>query len=174
MARAPAQKDEQLPLPPEVREEIYSSMFRIRRFEEFTTELFQAGFVKGTAHSYIGEEAIAAGTCANLRPDDYIGSYHRGHGHCIAKGADVSKMMAELMGRETGYCHGLGGSMHIANMELNILGANGIVAAAMPLSTGAALAAKPKGGDQVVISFFGDGGANQGLLHEPVHPAAVW
>jgi len=165
-------KDERLPA--EVLERIYSTMFRIRRFEEFTTELFQAGLVKGTAHSYIGEEAIAAGACANLRPDDYIGSYHRGHGHCIAKGADVAKMMAELMGKETGYCGGLGGSMHIANMELNILGANGIVGAAMPLGTGAALAVKLRGGNQVVISFFGDGGANQGIFHESLNLASIW
>jgi 2-oxoisovalerate dehydrogenase E1 component len=172
MAPTPSRRNEHLPS--EVLERMYSTMVRIRRFEELTTELFQAGQVKGTAHSYIGEEAIAAGACANLRPDDYIGSYHRGHGHCIAKGADVSKMMAELMGRETGYCGGLGGSMHIANMELNILGANGIVAAAMPLGTGAALAVKLRGGDQVVISFFGDGGANQGIFHESLNLAAVW
>ncbi|HEX9842487.1 MAG TPA: thiamine pyrophosphate-dependent enzyme, partial [bacterium] len=124
-------------------------MYRIRRFEEHTTELFQAGYVKGTAHSYIGEEAIAAGTCANLRPDDYVGSNHRGHGHCLAKGADPRRMMAELMGRETGYCRGLGGSMHIADLELNILGANGIVGASIPLSAGAALSVKLRGGDQV-------------------------
>ncbi|MCH9045821.1 MAG: dehydrogenase E1 component subunit alpha/beta [SAR324 cluster bacterium] len=149
-------------------------MYRIRRFEEHTAELFQAGLVKGTAHSYIGEEAIAAGACINLRPDDYIGSYHRGHGHCIAKGADLKRMMAELMGRVTGYCRGLGGSMHIADMELNILGANGIVAAAMPLGTGAALAVKMRGTDQVVVAFFGDGAANQGIFHESINLAAVW
>lgn len=171
---APTQSRKNERIPTEVLDRIYSTMVRIRRFEELTTELFQAGQVKGTAHSYIGEEAIAAGTCANLRPDDYIGSYHRGHGHCIAKGADVSKMMAELMGRETGYCGGLGGSMHIANMELNILGANGIVGAAMPLGTGAALAVKLRGGDQVVISFFGDGAANQGIFHESLNLASVW
>lgn len=100
---------------------------------------------EGTAHSYIGEEAIAAAVCANLRTDDYIGSYHRGHGHCIAKGASLRKMMAELMGRATGYCGGLGGSMHVASLELGILGANGIVGAAMPLCTGAALAVKLRG-----------------------------
>jgi 2-oxoisovalerate dehydrogenase E1 component len=172
MNRTQPPKDDQIPTV--VLERIYSTMFRIRRFEEFTMELFQAGNVKGTAHSYIGEEAIAAGTCANLRPDDYIGSYHRGHGHCIAKGADTSKMMAELMGRATGYCGGLGGSMHIANMELNILGANGIVGAAMPLGTGAALAVKLRGGDQVVIAFFGDGASNQGIFHESINLASVW
>jgi 2-oxoisovalerate dehydrogenase E1 component len=162
------------PIPADVLERIYSTMFRIRRFEEFTSELFQAGYVKGTAHSYIGEEAIAAGVGANLRPDDYMGSNHRGHGHCIAKGADVSKMMAELMARASGYCGGLGGSMHIANMELNILGANGVVGAAMPLGTGAALAVKLRGGDQVVISFFGDGASNQGIFHESLNLASIW
>jgi 2-oxoisovalerate dehydrogenase E1 component len=172
MARARAEKAQ--PVSPELLERLYATMYRIRRFEEYTTELFQAGLIKGTAHSYIGEEAIAAGACANLRADDYIGSYHRGHGHCIAKGADVSRMMAELMGRSTGYCGGLGGSMHIADMKLNILGANGIVAAAMPLGTGAALACKLRGGDQVVISFFGDGGANQGIFHESLNLSAVW
>ena len=140
---------------PEVLERMFSTMYRIRRFEEHTAELFQAGIVKGTAHSYIGEEAIATGACLNLNPDDYIGSNHRGHGHCIAKGADLKRMMAELMGRETGYCRGLGGSMHIADLELGILGANGIVAATMPLGTGAALAVKMRGGKQVVVAFFG-------------------
>ena len=159
---------------PEVLERMFSTMYRIRRFEEHTAELFQAGIVKGTAHSYIGEEAIATGACLNLNPDDYIGSNHRGHGHCIAKGADLKRMMAELMGRETGYCRGLGGSMHIADLELGILGANGIVAATMPLGTGAALAVKMRGGKQVVVSFFGDGGANQGIFHESLNLAAVW
>ncbi len=172
MARTTQSKD--APVSPEVLEQLYSTMCRIRRFEEWTAELFQAGRVKGTAHSYIGEEAIAAGACANLRIDDYVGSNHRGHGHCIAKGADVQKMMAELMGRETGYSHGLGGSMHIADMNRNILGANGIVAGSMPLGNGAALAAKLNGTDQVVISFFGDGGANQGIFHESLNLAAIW
>ncbi len=154
--------------------DLFTTMYRIRRFEEHTAELFQAGIVKGTAHSYIGEEAIAAAACANLREDDYIGSNHRGHGHCIAKGADLKKMMAELMGRETGYCRGLGGSMHIADLNLNILGANGIVGATMPLGTGAALAAKIRGTEQVVIAFFGDGASNQGTFHESLNLASVW
>ncbi|MCZ6728850.1 MAG: dehydrogenase E1 component subunit alpha/beta [SAR324 cluster bacterium] len=158
----------------ELQERLYATMYRIRRFEEETTELFLAGAVKGTAHSYIGEEAIAAGACANLREDDYIGSTHRGHGHCIAKGADLRLMMAELMGKETGYCRGLGGSMHIADLKLNILGANGIVGGSMPLGTGAALAAKIRGTDQVVISFFGDGAANQGIFHESLNLASIW
>jgi 2-oxoisovalerate dehydrogenase E1 component len=159
---------------PALLERIYATMYRIRRFEEKTAELFKEGVVKGTAHSYVGEEAIAAATCANLRLDDYIGSNHRGHGHCIAKGADLQKMMAELMGKETGYCRGLGGSMHIADMSLNILGANGIVAAAIPIATGASLAAKLRGTDQVVVAFFGDGANNQGIFYESANLASVW
>lgn len=163
-----------LTLPPEKLEEIYTTMRRIRSFEERTAELFQEGLVKGTAHSYIGEEAIASAVGAILRDDDYMASNHRGHGHCIAKGAQLDRMMAELMGRDTGYCHGLGGSMHIADMNLNILGANGIVGAAMPLSCGTALAAKLRGSDQVVVAFFGDGGSNQGIFHESLNLASVW
>ena len=163
-----------LELPPERLERLYADMVRIRRFEERVVELFKAGAVKGTAHSYAGEEAIAVGACAHLHPDDYVASYHRGHGHCIAKGAQTDRMMAELMGRATGYCGGLGGSMHVADLERNILGANGIVGAAMPLSVGAALAVRLKGGDQVVIAFFGDGANNQGIFHESLNLAAVW
>ena len=163
-----------LELPAAELERFYADMVRIRSFEERVIEQFQAGAVKGTAHSYIGEEAIAVGTCAHLRDDDYVASYHRGHGHCIAKGARTDRMMAELMGRETGYCRGLGGSMHVADLELNILGANGIVGAAMPLSVGAALAIKLRGGDQVVVAFFGDGANNQGIFHEFLNLATVW
>jgi 2-oxoisovalerate dehydrogenase E1 component len=161
-------------LSPESLSAIYRTMLRIRRFEERTALLFTEGIVKGTAHSYIGEEAIASAVCANLGKEDYVGSYHRGHGHCIAKGASLHQMMAELMGRATGYCGGLGGSMHIASLELGILGANGIVGAAMPLCTGAALAAKVKHTGQVAIAFFGDGAANQGVFHESLNLAAVW
>jgi 2-oxoisovalerate dehydrogenase E1 component len=153
---------------------IHRTMLRIRAFEQRTAELFTEGLVKGTAHSYVGEEAIAAAVCANLRRDDMVGSYHRGHGHCIAKGADLNKMMAELMGRSAGYCGGLGGSMHIADLNLGILGANGIVGAAMPLCTGAALALKLAGKGQVAVAFFGDGAANQGVFHEAMNLAAVW
>jgi 2-oxoisovalerate dehydrogenase E1 component len=155
-------------------ESLYTTMVRIRRFDEKTAELFQAGLVKGTAHSYVGEEAVAAGACASLREGDYIVGTHRGHGHCIAKGARVDLMMAELMGRQDGYCRGLGGSMHIAALDLNILGCNGIVAAGLPLGTGAALAEKIRKTDHVVIAFFGDGGANQGVVHEALNLAAVW
>ena len=154
--------------------DLYVTMRRIRAFEDKTADLFQEGVVKGTAHSYKGEEAIAAGVCATLRDDDIIASYHRGHGHCIAKGARIDRMMAELMGRQTGYCQGLGGSMHIADMELNIMGANGIVGAAMPLATGAGLAAKLQGTDKVAVAFFGDGASNQGVFHESLNLAAVW
>ncbi|MFA7596549.1 MAG: dehydrogenase E1 component subunit alpha/beta [Novosphingobium sp.] len=159
---------------PERMRELFTVMCRIRRFEEMATELFNAGIIKGPAHSYAGQEAIAAGTCANLTKADYIGSYHRGHGHCIAKGADVSRMMAELMGRATGSCGGLGGSMHIADLDLNILGANGIVGATMPLGAGAALAAKLRGDKQVSVAFFGDGASNQGVFHEALNLASVW
>ena len=158
----------------EMLRDLYVTMRRIRAFEDKTADLFQEGVVKGTAHSYKGQEAIAAGVCAALRDDDTIASYHRGHGHCIAKGARIDRMMAELMGRQTGYCQGLGGSMHIADMELNIMGANGIVGAAMPLATGAGLAAKLQGTDRVAVAFFGDGASNQGVFHESLNLAAVW
>jgi len=153
---------------------LFETMFRIRRFEETATDLFKKGVIKGTAHSYIGQEAIAAGTCANLTEQDFVGSYHRGHGHCIAKGARVDRMLAELLGKETGYCRGLGGSMHVADLELNILGANGVVGATMPLGAGAALAAQYHKTKAVSIAFFGDGAANQGVFHEALNLAAVW
>ncbi len=161
---------------PDIRtlERLYQVMVRIRRFDEKTAELFNAGLVKGTAHSYVGQEAVAAGACLHLTPEDSVISNHRGHGHCIAKGARLDLMMAELMGRESGYCRGLGGSMHIAALDLNILGANGIVAAGVPIGAGAALAAKLRGTDRVVLTFFGDGGANQGVVHETMNLAAVW
>lgn len=161
-------------VPPEELLSIYKTMARIRFFEERTIQLFKEGIVKGTAHSYIGQEAIGVSVCANLNDDDYISSYHRGHGHCIAKGADISRMMAELMGKSTGYCGGLGGSMHIADMSLGILGANGIVGAGMPLATGAALSAVLQGKKQVAVAFFGDGASNQGLFHESLNLATVW
>jgi 2-oxoisovalerate dehydrogenase E1 component len=155
-------------------ERLYRTMVTIRRFDEKTVELFQAGVVKGTAHSYVGQEAVATGVCAELSPDDAIVGNHRGHGHCIAKGARLDRMMAELMGRETGYCRGLGGSMHIAALDLNILGCNGIVAAGVPIGAGAALAHRLAGSDRVVAAFFGDGGANQGVIHETLNLATVW
>lgn len=153
---------------------VFRCMLRIRLFDEMAIDLFNQGVVKGTAHSYIGQEAIAASVCANLNEDDYIASYHRGHGHCIAKGADVNLMMAELMGKSTGYCAGLGGSMHIADLSLGIIGANGIVGAGIPLSSGAALASQLRKRGQVAVAFFGDGAINQGVFHETMNLAAVW
>lgn len=148
--------------------------WRVRRFDERVIELFNQGVVKGTAHSCVGQEAIAVGACAALEPQDYVVSHHRGHGHCIAKGADLTRMMAELMGRETGYCRGLGGSMHIAALDKGILGANGIVGAGMGLGTGAALSADIRGTDQVCLVFFGDGAANEGIFHEAFNLASLW
>ena len=153
---------------------LHRTMVRIRQFDERTIELFLAGIVKGTAHSCVGQEAVAAGACAHLELDDFIVSHHRGHGHCIAKGAETSRMMAELMGRSTGYCGGLGGSMHIAALELNILGANGVVGAGIGIGTGAALAAKLRERKGVGIAFFGDGAANEGIFHEALNLASLW
>ncbi len=155
-------------------ETMYRDLWRIRRFEERTMELFARGAVKGTAHSCVGQEAIAVGACAALRETDMIVSHHRGHGHCIAKGADTTKMMAELLGRTTGYGHGLGGSMHIAALDRGVLGANGIVGAGLGIGVGAALSAQVRGTDQVCVAFFGDGAANEGLFHEALNLAAVW
>ncbi len=155
-------------------ETYFLDMLRIRRFEERAAELFKSGVIKGTAHSCVGQEAIAVGACAALRDDDYVVSHHRGHGHCIAKGADTGKMMAELFGRVTGYGHGLGGSMHIAALEHGILGANGIVGAGLGIGTGSALSARIRGSDQVTVVFFGDGAANEGIFHESLNLAALW
>src|SRR5260370_11835176 len=143
-------------------ESLYQVMVRIRRFDEKTVELFNAGLVKGTAHSYVGQEAVAAGACANLTDADSVISNHRGHGHCIAKGAKLDLMMAELMGREAGYCRGLGGSMHIAALDLNILGANGIVAAGLPIGAGAPPPNNLRKSDPAGIPSLAGGGAQQG------------
>ena len=152
---------------------IYQAMMRIRRFEEAAEEAFRNARMRGALHFYIGEEATATGICAELRTDDYITSTHRGHGHCIAKGGRLSKMMAELYGRATGYCGGKGGSMHIADLDLGILGANGIVGAGIPIAAGAALGAKLRGEDRVTVCFFGDGAGPTGAFHEGVNFAAV-
>ena len=149
-------------------------MVRIRIFETRTIELFLDGKIRGTAHSSVGQEAIAAGACAALQADDFILTHHRGHGHTIAKGADIRRMMAELMGKAEGYCFGLGGSMHIADFERQILGANGIVGAGMGLGTGAALAEKIKQTGNIGIAFFGDGAASEGIFHEAMNLAAIW
>jgi pyruvate dehydrogenase E1 component alpha subunit len=153
---------------------MYRKMLMIRRFDEKAVELYQAGELPGFLHPYIGEEATAVGVCANLRKDDYITSTHRGHGHLIAKGGRMDKMMAELHAKSTGYCKGKGGSMHIADVSLGILGANGIVGAGIPIATGAALSAKMRKTDQVVASFFGDGASNQGTFHEALNLASIW
>ena len=153
---------------------LYRVMRTIRRFEQRSTTLFGENKIWGTIHSYAGEEAIAAGVCAHLRDDDWITSTHRGHGHCIAKGADLGRMFAELLGRETGYCRGRGGSMHIADTSKGNLGANGIVGGGIPIATGAGLTAKQLGTDQVAVSFFGDGAVNQGTFHESLNLAAIW
>jgi len=153
---------------------LYTRMLTIRRFEERVGELFAAGKLPGFIHLYIGEEAVATGVCANLRDDDFITSTHRGHGHLIAKGGDLKLMMAELYGRKTGYCKGKGGSMHIADLGLGILGANGIVGGGPPIATGAALSAQYRGTDQVAICFFGDGASNQGTFHEGLNMSSVW
>lgn len=153
---------------------LFRTMLMIRRFEEKAIEMKARQVIPGIIHLYIGEEAVATGVCAALRKDDYISSTHRGHGHCIAKGGDVGRMMAELFGRDAGYCRGKGGSMHIADFDLGILGANAIVGAGMPISGGAALSIKMRGSDQVVACFFGDGASNQGAFHESLNLSSVW
>ena len=149
----------------------YQTMATIRTFESKTAELFAAGKIPGFVHLYIGEEAVATGVCANLADTDFITSTHRGHGHLIAKGGKVDLMMAELYGKATGYCKGKGGSMHIADVGLGILGANGIVGAGQPIATGAAFAAKYKKSGAVVACFFGDGASNRGTFHESLNLA---
>jgi acetoin:2,6-dichlorophenolindophenol oxidoreductase subunit alpha len=153
---------------------LYERMVRIRVFEQKVQQLFKLGKLPGFVHLYIGEEAIAVGACSVLHDQDRITSTHRGHGHLIAEGADVERMMAELFGRRTGYCKGKGGSMHIFDFGLGILGANGIVGGGIPIATGAALADSVLGRDYVTIAFFGDGAANQGVLHEALNLSAVW
>lgn len=154
--------------------EMYSNMTKIRMFESRVADLFAAGKIPGFVHLYIGEEAVATGVCATLRDEDYITSTHRGHGHLISKGGDIKLMMAELFGKKTGYCKGKGGSMHIADVGLGILGANGIVGGGPPLASGAALAAQYQGKDFVAACFFGDGAANQGTTHEAMNLATCW
>jgi acetoin:2,6-dichlorophenolindophenol oxidoreductase subunit alpha len=149
-------------------------MWTIRRFEEALEDLYSRGMLHGTNHLSIGQEAVAAGACGALDEGDLITSTHRGHGHCIAHGADPMRMMAELLGREDGYCRGRGGSMHIADVAAGNLGANGIVAGSMTIAVGAALSQKLLGKEQVVLCFFGDGAANEGSFHEAVNLAAVW
>ncbi len=153
---------------------LYKTMVRIRVFEFKAEELFLQGKLPGFIHLYIGEEAIATGAMANLRIDDYITSTHRGHGHMIAKGASMDKMMAELYGKRTGYCKGKGGSMHIADISIGVFGANGEVGGGLPIAVGAAMAIKMLKRDSVVISFFGDGASNRGSFHESLNWASVY
>lgn len=153
---------------------VLRTMRTIRRFEEAVDQLFARGQLYGTMHLSIGQEAVPTGVCRVLEPGDRITSTHRGHGHCIAKGADLVRMMAELLGRDTGYCRGRGGSMHIADLAGGNLGANGIVAGGIPIATGAALAEQQTGSGRVVVSFFGDGALNEGDFHEAANLAAIW
>ncbi|MCL5070874.1 MAG: thiamine pyrophosphate-dependent dehydrogenase E1 component subunit alpha [Actinobacteria bacterium] len=157
-----------------VLEDLLRTMLRIRNFELAVEKNFQLGHVYGTAHLAIGQEAAAAGSIAALKENDLITSTHRGHGHCIAKGADLKLMMAEIFGRATGYCKGKGGSMHIADLSAGNLGANGIVAGSAGIATGAALAAKKLDSGQIVICFLGDGALNEGIWHEAANMASIW
>lgn len=153
---------------------MYQTMMRIRKFELNAQNDFANGKIVGFLHLYLGEEAIATGVCENLREDDFITSTHRGHGHIIAKGGDMKYMMAELYGKSDGYCKGKGGSMHIADRDLGILGANGIVGAGQDIAVGAGLSCKYRGTDQVCVCFFGDGSTNQGTFHEALNMASIW
>ena len=161
-------------LSPDTQRAMLRRMLTIRRFEERASADYLAGKIYGVVHSYIGEEAVAVGVCTALDRGDRIISTHRGHGHCIAKGADLNRMMAELYGRQTGYCKGKGGSMHIADFGIGMLGANGIVAGGIAIITGAGLAAQMEGKGGVAVSFFGDGASNAGPFHECLNIAATW
>ena len=152
---------------------LYTTMRKIREFEVRIADLYARGLVPGLAHLYTGEEAVAAGVCSVLREDDYITSTHRGHGHVIGKGADLKLMMAELFGKKTGYCKGKGGSMHIADMTIGILGANGIAGGGLPIAVGAGWSAKWRHTDQVAVCFFGDASSNNGTFHESLNLASV-
>jgi len=153
---------------------MYKKMLEIRKFEDKVHELFAQGILPGFVHLYAGEEAVAVGVCAHLNDRDSITSTHRGHGHCIAKGCDLNGMMAEIYGKATGLCKGKGGSMHIADFDKGMLGANGIVGGGFPLACGAALTAKYKKTDNVSVCFFGDGANNHGTFHEGINLAAIW
>jgi acetoin:2,6-dichlorophenolindophenol oxidoreductase subunit alpha len=153
---------------------LYRTMLTIRLFEQRVAREFRTGEIPGFVHMYVGEEAVAAGVCANLDDADYVTSTHRGHGHCIAKGCELGAMMAEIYGREDGLCKGRGGSMHIADFSRGMLGANAIVGGGIALATGAGLASQVRGDGRVAVTFFGDGAANQGVLHESLNLAAIW
>ena len=161
-------------LTPERQRDLLRQMWLIRAFEEKAENLYAQGKIHGTMHLSIGMEASAVGAVAALQPDDYILSTHRGHGHCIAKGADLDRMMAEFMGKETGYCRGRGGSMHIADVAGGNLGANGVVAGGIPIAVGVGLSQKMQDTGRVCLCFFGDGAANSGPFHEALNMAAIW
>jgi TPP-dependent pyruvate/acetoin dehydrogenase alpha subunit len=173
-----AKADKSIQIPADVDNEqwlhMYQQMLKIRLFEEQVNELYTSAKMPGLAHLYIGEEAIAVGVCEALRRDDCITSTHRGHGHCLAKGAVVDKMFAELLGKEAGYCHGKGGSMHIADQDTGNLGANAIVGGSAALATGAAFSSKRLKDGRVVVCFFGEGALGQGLLYEAMNLASLW
>src|SRR3989441_10385358 len=153
---------------------MFGKMVMIREFDQLAVELRKKRRIHGALHPYVGEEAVAVGACSALRTTDRITSTHRGHGHCIAKGADINRMMAELFGRVDGYCKGKGGSMHIADFKVGMLGANGIVGGGLPIACGAALAAQLEGKGDVTVCFFGDGAAAEGEFHEALNIASVW
>jgi pyruvate dehydrogenase E1 component alpha subunit len=163
-----------LNLPTEKLTKMYRKMLEIRFFEEKVFDLYAQNLVPGTIHLYLGEEAVAVGVCSVLRKDDYITSTHRGHGHCIAKGAELKRTMAEILGKKTGYCKGKGGSMHIADFSIGMLGATAVVGAGLPIAVGAGLSAKLRKTDQVVACFFGEGASNQGTFHESINMASIW
>jgi pyruvate dehydrogenase E1 component alpha subunit len=154
--------------------EMFRKMLEIRLFEEKVFELYGQNLVPGTIHLYAGEEAVAVGVCSALKREDYITSTHRGHGHCIAKGADLKRTMAEILGKKTGYCKGKGGSMHIADFKIGMLGATAVVGAGLPIAVGAGLSAKLRKTDQVTVCFFGEGASNQGTFHESLNLASAW
>lgn len=175
----PSKKSQNLPFaisnytPDQLREAL-RKMILIRKFEEEAEQCYMRGLIHGTMHLSIGQEASAVGACMPLTDEDKITSTHRGHGHCVAKGAEANRMFAEFFGKETGYCKGRGGSMHIADVEKGNLGANGIVGGGIPIAVGAALSAKRQGTDHVVVCFFGDGANNEGAFHEALNMASVW
>ncbi len=154
--------------------DLYQDMYRVRQFDSMASKLFAEGKLAGNIHTCIGQEAVCVGACRAVAASDFIASTHRGHGHCLAKGGDARLMMAELFGKATGYCHGKGGSMHIADLDLGILGANGIVGAGIPIAAGSALASRIRKTGEVTLCFFGDAASNQGSFHEAVNMAAAW
>jgi pyruvate dehydrogenase E1 component alpha subunit len=154
--------------------QMYESIKRIRAFENKTISLFQDGIVPGFTHAYCGQEAVAVGVCSSLQPGDRVGSNHRGHGHIIARGADTSRMLAEILGKRDGYLQGMGGELHIMDASINIIGANGIVGAGLPIAVGASLSDRLRGNDHVTVAFFGDGATSEGYFSESMNLAAIW